>query len=155
MKPKKVQDNPKFHGKEVDETLPIPANVKARREKSQKLNAKKDKKKKKETKSTKSASKKDTPDLDVATEKNHLNQTLVLKKRKKKGKKPKVKKTNIKKNVHKVGKVEKDRNKFYPGTVDFAYTAPTENWISCFGNEKDIDFGNKSRLLADEAKELL
>lgn len=113
---------------------------------------KKTKTKSKESSNTKkNSSKNDSTQLKIEQETNQTQTDVKLRHRKKKGKKPKFKKIERPKPERDIGKVKKVENKFFPGDVDYKYSSPKENWVSCFGQKQDLDFGHRIRILPDEA----
>lgn len=75
--------------------------------------------------------------------------------RRKKGRKPQFKRIPRVKQERKVGEVSRVKNDFYPADVDFKYTTPKENWVSCLGRGKEVevDFGDTARIIRDATDE--
>lgn len=147
QKLKKSQDNPKYNGTDDDENLPIPAKSRSKR-----------RQKEEEAKKTKpKAGKEDAKvePVEASLEIEEVEEDLVLKHRKKKGKKPKFQKVQRPKPERDIGTVKRDKNTYYPGDVDFRYASVRENWVSYFGQEPDLDFGDSVRILPDETEQLI
>lgn len=102
---------------------------------------------------TKSSPKQELPVVTLPLAKEE--EVVALKQRSKKGKRPKFKKIERAKTQRVVGIVKRVPDKFFPGDVDYKYTSPKENWVSCFGqstsnSSQDLDFGDSVRIIRDK-----
>lgn len=145
---KKTEKNPKFQGTDDENITPMPdRKTREKNRAKSKSNKRKDKRK-----SRKNEAKQDEiPDLEpVVVDDEPVD--VVIKHRKKKGKKPKYKKIARPKPENKEGNVKRSSNRFYPGDVDYSYTSYRENWVSFFGQEPDLDYGNTVRILPSQTE---
>lgn len=168
-KKKKDGADPKRPADGAGPTVPPPVSKNSRNTSKQKKNKKEDRKTRKgrgkgnEKNTTKGkGSKKKAPvkpagepeeALTTSEQSKRINKPVRIVKRAKKGKKPQYKKIPREKLPRKVGKVQRVKNKFYPGDANFAYSSPPEVWLSCLGRNTQVDFGNKARMMRDPTDE--